>query len=577
MSGSDVVPEDATATPDELAPDVPVDGRSARAERTRTAIVDALISLLEEGDLQPTANRIADRAGISLRLIYHHFGDLESLYRAVGHAHQRAADRAHPEASVSTCPSIERIDAAGDPAGRRPRVAEPRSCGPRSSASRPPPGLRRQPQRAARPRRARGRRRVRPRARAAAGRASAPRSLSALNGTLFWGHWDDLRKSGRSIPEARAAVLLTVRALFATMPADDRPEPGRAPLVDADRVGARCRLAGGRSVGVRSGWPPSDAAARTPAPTRPRLVVRRANGRPAAGGGMAPVDEPHHPDRGRRPARRPLHDRLPLRADRAAARAEGRPGVAGRPGRRRAPARRRRGPPTSCRSAAAAAGTARGALVDRLTPLRRGRGVDDHRRRRRRRHGARRGVPRPARRRRSPRSATGGRAARSRSARSTRRRRSCCASSVGSGRGSPGGGASGAPWSSARRPATSHGLPSALLSDLAPRPRLRRRRPRRRRPRRVVALDLRRRRPPRRDRDRAPRPRTTTPRVAARDRRDPDRHLGADRARRHGDRRRGPRPAPGRLGVLGSFAGRRRAGSTRRAPPAPTPRPPLAS
>jgi AcrR family transcriptional regulator len=54
--------------------------RSPRAERARASIAEALLSLIDEGDLQPTANRIAERAGISLRLIYHHFGDLESLY-----------------------------------------------------------------------------------------------------------------------------------------------------------------------------------------------------------------------------------------------------------------------------------------------------------------------------------------------------------------------------------------------------------------------------------------------------------------------------------------------------------------
>jgi AcrR family transcriptional regulator len=55
--------------------------RSTRAEKTRIAIADALLSLIDEGDLQPTATRIADRAGISLRLIYHHFGDLEALFQ----------------------------------------------------------------------------------------------------------------------------------------------------------------------------------------------------------------------------------------------------------------------------------------------------------------------------------------------------------------------------------------------------------------------------------------------------------------------------------------------------------------
>jgi TetR/AcrR family transcriptional regulator of autoinduction and epiphytic fitness len=67
----------------ETTASAPEDGRAARATRTRTTIVDALLELLEEGDLQPTAHRIAERAGISIRLIYHHFGDMEALFRAV--------------------------------------------------------------------------------------------------------------------------------------------------------------------------------------------------------------------------------------------------------------------------------------------------------------------------------------------------------------------------------------------------------------------------------------------------------------------------------------------------------------
>ena len=41
-----------------------------------------LIALLEEGDAQPTARRIAERAGVSLRLVFHHFDDLESILGA---------------------------------------------------------------------------------------------------------------------------------------------------------------------------------------------------------------------------------------------------------------------------------------------------------------------------------------------------------------------------------------------------------------------------------------------------------------------------------------------------------------
>lgn len=60
-----------------------VDGRRARADRTRESIADALLSLVGEGDLRPTAGRIAERADISERLIYHHFDDLDALLRTV--------------------------------------------------------------------------------------------------------------------------------------------------------------------------------------------------------------------------------------------------------------------------------------------------------------------------------------------------------------------------------------------------------------------------------------------------------------------------------------------------------------
>ena len=57
-----------------------VDGRVQRGARTRNGIADALLLLLEEGDSQPTARAIAARAGVSLRSVFQHFDDMESLY-----------------------------------------------------------------------------------------------------------------------------------------------------------------------------------------------------------------------------------------------------------------------------------------------------------------------------------------------------------------------------------------------------------------------------------------------------------------------------------------------------------------
>ena len=60
------------------------DGRTARAERTRRAIVDAHLALLTEGELRPTGERIAERAGVSLRTLWSNFKDMEALFAASG-------------------------------------------------------------------------------------------------------------------------------------------------------------------------------------------------------------------------------------------------------------------------------------------------------------------------------------------------------------------------------------------------------------------------------------------------------------------------------------------------------------
>jgi TetR/AcrR family transcriptional regulator of autoinduction and epiphytic fitness len=194
--------------------DGPVDGRSARAERTRTAIVDAVLELLAEGDFQPTANRIAERAGISLRLIYHHFGDLESLYRAVGQrSNERLVERSH-RVPIDQ-PLDRRIDQLVDqrtdilewmtPIMRAAQINIGASAGALTRRS---------------VLHARGEREVDVVFAHELDPLDAQRRAtvaSALNGALFWGHWDDLRTSGRSIEDARAAVLLTVRAIFASI------------------------------------------------------------------------------------------------------------------------------------------------------------------------------------------------------------------------------------------------------------------------------------------------------------------------------------------------------------------------
>ena len=56
------------------------DGRLLRGERTRRHIAQAMIELIEEGNPRPTARLIAERAGVSLRLVFHHFDDVEEVF-----------------------------------------------------------------------------------------------------------------------------------------------------------------------------------------------------------------------------------------------------------------------------------------------------------------------------------------------------------------------------------------------------------------------------------------------------------------------------------------------------------------
>ena len=57
-----------------------IDGRKARGQRTRDAIVTAMLDLVVDGEFTPSAQQIAARAGVSVRSVYQHLVDLESLY-----------------------------------------------------------------------------------------------------------------------------------------------------------------------------------------------------------------------------------------------------------------------------------------------------------------------------------------------------------------------------------------------------------------------------------------------------------------------------------------------------------------
>jgi AcrR family transcriptional regulator len=61
-------------------PEPAVDGRRLRAERNREGVILAILELLNEGIERPTTTQIAERSGVSVRSVFRHFEDVESLW-----------------------------------------------------------------------------------------------------------------------------------------------------------------------------------------------------------------------------------------------------------------------------------------------------------------------------------------------------------------------------------------------------------------------------------------------------------------------------------------------------------------
>ena len=66
---------------DEKAETPQLDGRRARSRSSRSKIVEAMLHLVGNGDVAPSAVRVADIAGVGLRTVFRHFDDMDALYR----------------------------------------------------------------------------------------------------------------------------------------------------------------------------------------------------------------------------------------------------------------------------------------------------------------------------------------------------------------------------------------------------------------------------------------------------------------------------------------------------------------
>jgi AcrR family transcriptional regulator len=208
------------------------DGRSARGERTRAAVATALLALLESGSLQPTAAEIAERAGVSLRSVFQHFEDMETLYAAVAQAQMQrlsgyiSQEKAAGPVAERTCALVE----------RRAELLEMISPVRRAA-------LLREPFSAELARRLRGahdmaREEIELTFAPELARAREPEILAcALDVATNWPAWDTSRRMNRlSIDDSKRVMQRAIRALIAEPGLDTADD--RRDIADGDQSDA---------------------------------------------------------------------------------------------------------------------------------------------------------------------------------------------------------------------------------------------------------------------------------------------------------------------------------------------------
>jgi TetR/AcrR family transcriptional regulator, regulator of autoinduction and epiphytic fitness len=188
------------------------DGRAARSQRTRRAIVDAMRALHHEGELRPTAPRIAERAGVSVRTVWQHFDDLETLLVEAGRRDLEIARSfvAPIDPSLST---LDRVDALVE---QRARMFEEMAPPWRAARVHAPFSAQLQSNRDTLMELAR--QQVGELFAAEVSAADDPESLlDALHVASSWAAWESLRTDAHlDLPRAKKALRLWLSKLFVT-------------------------------------------------------------------------------------------------------------------------------------------------------------------------------------------------------------------------------------------------------------------------------------------------------------------------------------------------------------------------
>jgi TetR/AcrR family transcriptional regulator of autoinduction and epiphytic fitness len=194
-------------------------------------VVEAFLSLIEEGDQRPTAKAIALRAGLSQRSVFQHFDDLEQVYEVAGRRQLRtlkpllepidlalSLDERLGEFVIRRCRLLEHLD----PVARAARLREPFSTQLQANRERVVQLMRAQCGEVFRP--------ELDQVAAQTGGPAAEQRLVALATASSWSTWYHLRND-QHLDEAAAAGLMRL-ILSGVLTSTFLPNEGAAGVVE---------------------------------------------------------------------------------------------------------------------------------------------------------------------------------------------------------------------------------------------------------------------------------------------------------------------------------------------------------
>ncbi len=86
-----------------------IDGRHARRERSRVAVIDAVFALVRDGKVPLTAEDLAERAGVSVSSVFRNFDGLDDMQRQAFDVFRERYSQLHDSVGPSDAPRGQRV------------------------------------------------------------------------------------------------------------------------------------------------------------------------------------------------------------------------------------------------------------------------------------------------------------------------------------------------------------------------------------------------------------------------------------------------------------------------------------